>query len=151
MAAGHLPVTMDYRVYRSTAELESTGYIELGPGRYTGKHWQRGFVFVWEDAFGMAEGILAKHFPAYDHFGMNDIPKEVALRIASEWREAAERLLGREADERPRLLKLHASFRVGLNEEVRAHPLEISGMLRDLAEAVEGFAGQAAWITVLGI
>lgn len=148
---GQLAVTMDYRVYRSTAELESTGYIELGPGRYAGKHWQPGFVFVWEHAFGMAEGILATHFPAYDHFGMNDIPKEVALRVASEWREAARRLPGSDAEERPRLLKLDASVRVGLSEEVRAHPLEISGMLRDLADAVEGFAREAAWITVLGI
>jgi len=36
--------------------------MEIGPGRYAGRHWQDGFLFVSEDAFGMAEGILAATF-----------------------------------------------------------------------------------------
>jgi hypothetical protein len=40
---------MDYRIRHNKAELDSTGYMEIGPGRYTGSHWQDGFIFVWED------------------------------------------------------------------------------------------------------
>ena len=65
---GHKEIRgMDYRVRRTKAELDSSGYMEIGPGQYSGKHWQDGFLFVWEDAFGMAEGIIVKHYPDYDH------------------------------------------------------------------------------------
>lgn len=70
-------------------ELDSTGYMEIGPGRYNKKHWQPGFLFIWEDAFGMAEGIVTKHFPSYDHFGMNDISNKIGKEIITEWRTAA--------------------------------------------------------------
>ena len=85
---------MDYRVRRAKSELESTGYIEIGPGKYSGEHWQDGFLFIWEDAFGMAEGILTKHFPKYDHFSMNYIPKDIGQKIVAEWRDVADRLPG---------------------------------------------------------
>lgn len=61
---------MDYVIRQHPHEFDSTGYMELGPGRYAGKHWQDGFRFVWEDAFGMGEGIVARHLSEYDHFGM---------------------------------------------------------------------------------
>jgi len=38
---------------------------------------------------GTAEGIVVKHFPAYDPLSMNSIPKNVGCRIAAEWREVA--------------------------------------------------------------
>ena len=57
-----------------------------------GKHWQDGFLFVWEDAFGMAEGIVLKHFKDYDHFEMNDIPKNVGKLITVDWKKAASTL-----------------------------------------------------------
>ncbi|MFZ4396090.1 MAG: hypothetical protein ACOYOU_10745 [Kiritimatiellia bacterium] len=69
---------MDYQIRADSKELDPTGYMEIGPGRYNKKHWQPGFLFIWEDAFGMAEGIVTKHFPSYDHFGMNDISKKIA-------------------------------------------------------------------------
>ena len=55
---------MDYRIRRNPEELDSTGYVEIGPGEYSGHHWQKSFLFVWEDAFVHAEGIVRKHFPA---------------------------------------------------------------------------------------
>jgi hypothetical protein len=78
---------VDYRVRRETSELDSTGYVEIGPGKYDGTHSQDGFLFVWEDAFDMAEGIVAKHVPTYDHFSITDIPKEVGQKVIAEWRD----------------------------------------------------------------
>ena len=79
---------IDYNIYRNVADLDSTGLFEIGPGRYSGKHWQDRFVFVWEDAFACAEGIVIRHFPDYDHFSMNDIQSDVGLKITSAWRNA---------------------------------------------------------------
>jgi hypothetical protein len=102
---------VDYRVRRESSELDSTGYVEIGPGKYAGKHWQDGFLFVWEDAFAMAEGIVAKHVPNYDHFSMTDIPKEVGRKVIAEWRAAADRLPGMSVDEARAALNLQSSYR----------------------------------------
>lgn len=40
------PKAMDYRIRKTKAELDSTGFMEIGPGRYSGEHWQEGFLFV---------------------------------------------------------------------------------------------------------
>ena len=100
---------MDYRIRRDPAELDSTGYIEIGPGRYAGRHWQPGFLFVWEDAFGMAEGIVVRHLPEYDHFDMNDIPRAVGLTIVADWRSAAAQLPVLNEDAAHHILNLEAS------------------------------------------
>ncbi len=57
------------------------GYVEIGPGVYSGKHWQDGFLFVEEKAFLLAAGIVAKHFPDYDHFSMNNLPNVIGRRV----------------------------------------------------------------------
>ena len=142
---------MDYVVRRVVSDLDSTGYVEIGPGKYAGKHWQDGFVFVWEDAFGAAEGILAKHFPAYDHFDMNDVPRAVGLAVAADWRDVAERLPRMTVDEAHDALNLEATFSVRIDREVEEHGAEIAGMLRELADALEQFYAEGEWVCVLGL
>lgn len=80
---------IDLTVYRTPAELTSTAYFEIGPGRYNGKHWQPGFVFLSENAFNMAEPIFVRHDPEFDHYGMNDIERSVGMAIAADLRTAA--------------------------------------------------------------
>jgi hypothetical protein len=142
---------MDYVIRRRADELDSTGYVEIGPGRYTGKHWQDGFLFVWEDAFGMAEGIVAKHLPAYDHFEMNEIPRDVGLAITAEWRDVAAKLRALSPVEAHAALNLDASYHARLNEELSSHREEIAQLLRELAEECERFYLQGDWICVLGM
>ncbi|MBM4394662.1 MAG: hypothetical protein FJ087_03105 [Deltaproteobacteria bacterium] len=93
------PGTADWGVRRTPGELDSTAYIEIGPGRYSGKHWQAGFVFIGEAAFLMAEGLVRREFPGYDRFGINEIPAEVGTRIIEAWRAASTRLVGVSPDE----------------------------------------------------
>ena len=142
---------MDYAIRRHASELDSTGYIEVGPGRYDGRHWQDGFLFVWEDAFGMAEGILAKHLPEYDHFGMNDVPKVIGLAVVSEWRRVAEALPAMGADEASDALNLIATYSSRLDDEVIQRRSEIATLLRELADACEHFYAQGDWVCVLGM
>ena len=128
---------MDYEIRRNKAELDSTGYMEIGPGKYSGKHWQEGFIFVWEDAFGMAEGIVMKYFKEYDHFGMNDIPKEIGISISSEWLKAASNLNDASEEECQELLNLDAVYRNYMAAEVSENKQSIIEMLNELAQSFE--------------
>jgi hypothetical protein len=142
---------MDYRVYRSKEELESTGFIEIGPGKYSGEHWLEGFVFIWEDAFALAEGIVAKHFPEYDHFAMNDIPEEVGRLVTSEWRDVASRIDFITSEQLHSALSLESSYCHFLETELQAYREGIGSMLRDLANECDGFYERGEWICILGV
>ena len=150
-ATGAPPTTVDYTVYRRTADLESTGYVEIGPGRHAGRHWQDGFLFVWADAFGMAEGIIARHLPGYDHFEMNDVPRAAGLRIIADWRAAADRLPTLDAAAAHAALDLDASYGCRLDDEPEAHRTEIAAMLGELADACERFYRDGEWVCMLGL
>lgn len=125
--------------------------MEIGPGKYSGKHWQDGFLFVWEDAFGMAEGILTKHFPRYDHFSMNDIPKGVGQKVVAEWRDVADRLPGMSPEQAHTALNLSAAYRDLLDSEVASHRNEIANMLCELADACSDFYSREDWVCILGM
>jgi hypothetical protein len=151
LTLGRWALHMDYRIRRRESELDSTGYIEVGPGRYSGAHWQDRFLFVWEDAFGMAEGILMKHLPSYDHFGMNDLPKDIGRKVTTEWREVAGRLSNMSAEQVHAALNLGASYRARLDAEVIPHRAEIASMLRELADACDEFYEQEDCVCILGM
>ena len=142
---------VDYRIRQKPEELDSTGYIEIGPGKYSGKHWQDGFLFVWGDAFGMAEGIITRHFPDYDHFAMNDIPKHSGRQITAEWRDAATRLHQMDPEQSHAALNLHASYPLDLDKEMGSHKSEIATMLRSLAQECDEFYREEDWICILGM
>ena len=141
---------VDYRIRRNKHELDSTGYVEIGPGKYSGEHWQDGFLFVWEDAFGLAEGIVMKHFPAYDSLSMNDIPSAVGRKVAAEWREVAARLDGMKPVEVSTALNLPPSSQ-DLNAEIAERKSDIEAMLRELAEGLDGFCDHEDWVCILGM
>jgi hypothetical protein len=145
---------VDYLLRYHPEELDSTGYIEIGPGPYRGRHWQPGFVFVWEDAFTFAEGIIATHAREYDHFSMNDIPSPVACEIAMDWRRAADlldRALLKQAGDALHLERAYHGATGETREQLETRAPEIATMLRKLAEAVERYAERAECVAVLGI
>ena len=143
---------MDYRIRRSKAELDSTGYVEIVPGKYSGSHWQDGALFVWEDAFGMAEGLIAKHVPEYDHLAMNDIPRDVGERITAEWREVAARLHEMTATQARNALNLQTACGDLLEAgEFATHRGDIATMLESLAEDCDAFYQRGEWVCILGV
>ncbi len=142
---------MDYEIRRNKDELDSTGYMEIGPGKYSGKHWQEGFIFVWEDAFSMAEGIVIKYFKDYDHFGMNDIPKEIGISISSEWFKAASTLNYTSEEKYQELLNLDAVYRNNMATEVSENKQSIIKMLNELAQSFEQFYQTEDWVCILGV
>lgn len=141
---------MDYLLRRSKQELSSTNFLEIGPGKYVGNHWQEGFLFVWDGAFVVAEGILSKHFPEYDHYAMNDLPEEIGEKVIAEWRAVARQLERLELADARRALNL-ANADPDLDHELVAHRRDIARMLRELSDECEKFYQQSEWICVLGI
>lgn len=143
---------IDYTIYRKAESLEGTGYFEIGPGRYSGKHWQEGFVFIWEDAFASAEGIIIRHFPDYDHFAMNDIQKDIGSKIISEWRSAARKLqLVADSSETAELLNIKESYGLQLEPIAFSDCDKIAEMLLEIADECESFYKSDEWICVLGM
>lgn len=143
---------IDYSIYRNAVALDSTGFFEIGPGRYSGKHWQDGFVFVWEDAFATAEGLVVRYFPDYDHFSMNDIQKGVGLKITGAWRDASTKLnFVRDSSETAELLNIKESYRNHLEPIAFSDRERIAVMLSQLADECESFYKSDEWICMLGM
>lgn len=143
---------IDYKIYRNVAALDSTGLFEIGPGRYSGKHWQNGFVFVREDAFATAEGIVIQNFAGYDHFSMNDIQRNTGLKITSAWRDAAMKLnFVRDSSETAELLNIKESYRNHLEPIAFSDRESIAVLLSQLADECESFYKSDEWICILGM
>ncbi len=141
---------MDYRLRHRKEELVSTNFLEIGPGKYVGAHWQEGFLFVWDEAFIVTEGILAKHFPDFDHYAMNNLPEEIGEKVIAEWRDVANRLDRLDPAAARRALQL-VNDDPELDRELATRRHEIARMLRELADECEKFYQQSEWICVLGI
>ncbi len=74
------------------SKLEGTCYIEIVPGKYQTKHWQKNSLFINEEAFGFIEPIFERFINGYDHYSMNDASKTEWLKIINELEELNELL-----------------------------------------------------------
>jgi hypothetical protein len=142
---------MDFLIHRRLSELQGTDYIEIGPGKYSKKHWQHGFLFISEYAFGTAEGIIARHFTNYDHFAPNDIPKNVGQKITADWAHVADLLDQMTSGQIGHVLNLNESFLRYIDSDIESHRADIAGMLRSLTVACDEFYRQGDWICILGM
>lgn len=127
-----------------------TDYIEIAPGIFSGLHWQDGYLFVAEDDFLPAEGIVRKYFEDYDHYGMNNIPIADAKLIAGTWAAAAVILPSIEIDcIRDTLHLFNTSDAVIL--EIAEHRIGISRMLKELAHECMCFINEKGTFCILGL
>jgi hypothetical protein len=142
---------MDYTVYRDANKLGSTGFIEIGVGNYSGRHWQEGFLFVWEDAFTIAEGIVARHHASYDHCGMNDIPRESGLAIAKDLRSAAAAVPTIDGPDAIRLLALPRWLIESFLREFPEQRFQMQALLEAIASTLEQAYVAEDYACILGV
>ncbi len=73
---------MDFSIIWNQDGRHSSGYMEILPGDYKGKCWNRESVFIREDEFeNSLEPIFALHAPAFDHYGNTAIGKDQCWAI----------------------------------------------------------------------
>ncbi|MCX7167846.1 MAG: hypothetical protein NTV11_16435 [Rhodocyclales bacterium] len=73
---------MDFRIIWNQDGRQDSGYMELLPGEYTGKCWNRESAFIREDEFADAlESIFARHAPDFDHYGNTAIGNDQCWAI----------------------------------------------------------------------
>ena len=142
---------MNFQIKRNKSELDSTGYMEIGPGKYAGDHWQEGFIFVWNGDFWVAEGIIRKHFEGYDHLDMNDIPYEVGKKIISEWDDASRNIMDATPSVIKQTLLLHQTPSFDHVSEVIEAQHTISALLADLSVEVNEFYKRGEYVCILGM
>lgn len=142
---------MDYRIRQSSEELESTGFIEIGPGKFNGKHWNKGFIFIWEDAFGMAEGIISKHNSDYDHFAFNDLNKQQGNLIIQDWKKAADLIDNNDLESALIVLNANDTYGSEMIDELKDFKDSIQQMLVGLCTFCEEHYRTNDWMCVLGV
>ena len=144
---------MQYQVHR-VKDFEGTDWVEVGPGKYDGKHWQPGYLYIWEVDFVPAEVIVGRHLADYDHFAMNDIPRDVGLAIVNDWRQVGAELLG---STRQGLKILSERGNVDMSplsidpKSIEANRNQIASMLETLASSCEEFIRDADGFCILGL
>ncbi|MBK8974029.1 MAG: hypothetical protein IPM37_22670 [Hahellaceae bacterium] len=99
----------------------------------------------------MVEGIIKKHFGQYDHFEMNNIPKEIGTRIYLEWRDVSANLKTAGEGEYQMLLNLDDVYRFNMARRVGEDLEAIRQLLNDLSAAFERFYAAEDWVCILGV
>lgn len=61
------------RTLKDKSDLEGTAYIELLPGKYAGKCWNKSSLFLDEATFGFFEKIVERSLPEYDHYAFTEV------------------------------------------------------------------------------
>lgn len=138
---------IDFTIFTNPNDLQSTGFIEIGPGKYNHTHWNQGFIFIWDDAFWYAEGIIMRHMPTYDHFEMNDIDSETGGKIIEDWLSISDC----PNDQLVHRLNLSAVFRDPNNAFVHASPPEVKNMIRTLGITCKPWNDSNNGFCVLGM
>jgi len=123
---------------------------------------QDGFLFIEEEAFFLADGIIAKHFEKYGHFGPNEIPKDIGQKITAEWEHVAALMGQMTSEEICAALNLNGAFagiwpgqaeamRADFVSEIDNHRTDIARFLLSLARAFNAFYREGDWIYIEGV
>lgn len=125
--------------------------LEIGIGKFTGEYHLEGSLFIDEDDFAIADGIVRKHIPRFTIYDTINVPKKIGSRIAYDWKEAA-RLLPRATDERVlRLLNICDYAAPHIIKEFRHRPEAAVNMLGEMAKYVTDAYQRHRWIRIVGI
>jgi len=142
---------VDFRIARSLAEAKGTNYFGIGGGIFNDSYWEVGRYYVHSDVFWLLDGIIAKHFPSYDEYGINNIRLDVARKITADWREAAPCLTTSNLQDIVSILNLGQMRQDLVGPEIEAHRSEIATLLLNTAEFIEKCLETANWVNIDGL
>jgi hypothetical protein len=64
--------------------LEGTCYVEIKPGKYTDKHWNKESIYFTDETFTYFSIAIEKHYKKYCLWGTNEIDKQTWELIITE-------------------------------------------------------------------
>jgi hypothetical protein len=140
---------MDYEILTLEEKCSRTDMIEIGPGKYSGKHWQVGFIFLDESDFMYAEEVIHSFYADYDHYEMNTISTKTGVKIVEGWRELAKQvptLPVEELVERFRFRQSSVEY-----ERINRERENIEKYLLQLSTRVETILSQDEFFCILGV
>jgi len=125
--------------------------VEIFPGKYCNKPDHKDFLYVDEDVFFYVERMIYRYFEEYEHWGSNDIPKEIGLKIINDWRISGNKLDKLSAREAYLELGYNLSDinDFAMNSMVEEKRL-IAKLMLDLASECEKIYQENDWMCILG-
>lgn len=144
-------IVRNYLIYSDTSKLHGTDYVGVGSGRHTGKYVSKGYIFIEEDSFVVAEGIIKRHCSRYDHNEINNISRTKGSKVATDLRVAAESILACINDDILSLLEYKGDSSPKAVSEFIKQKVPISKMLVGLADYMDNSYENDEWICVLGV
>jgi hypothetical protein len=146
-------VTLMSWLLTDPSALKGTVYFEFLPGRYAGECWQRGSIFLTEQAFAHIEPIFAKHRPDYDHYAFVEIPRSQWEPILQDLEAMAEFLHSRPAASEvcERVGFFAARNKEAFVQELESNVAQLRTTLVDLLRWIRDRLASNDAISVLGI
>ena len=120
--------------------LQGTCYVEIKPGKYTGKHWNKESIFFTDETFTYFSNAIEKHYKKYSLWGMSEISRVTWKLIVEELENIKLFLMDNpKADE----LKDHIGF-FYLDTTEKNFKENLNQNVNDLVKVISDFQ---TWIT----
>ncbi|MFT8322950.1 MAG: hypothetical protein ABF649_18940 [Bacillus sp. (in: firmicutes)] len=64
--------------------LKDSCYVEIKPGKYTSKHWNKESIYFTDETFTYLTPAIIKHYKRYSLWGMSEINRQTWSQIIAE-------------------------------------------------------------------
>jgi hypothetical protein len=78
------PYKDDLTIYHAKEEFEGTCYVEILPSKFSGKHFNKGSIFINDEVFGLFQWAFKRYIPAYDPWGDFNVSSVKMKKLASD-------------------------------------------------------------------
>jgi hypothetical protein len=135
--------------FKSLAELDDSGFVEIACGKHT-KRWKKDSIYLDEDAFVVAGGIIRKYYPKFFHYGDElDVSKVKGRKLVSDWHRASKELKEPEVDPFVAVNLDSAFFREVQGRNMKRNRARIANFLKKLADTCEGLLEKDSWFSIV--
>ena len=144
---------LDFRVYHSKEEFEGTCYMEIKPSKYERKYWEKGSIFIEEEAFYIFEWAFQRHLKQYDHYGAITVSSSSMIKVANELRTFEKMICEGKAIEEFRTYcrMITTTLKDDLECALRFQRKELLTAASEISEWIHDRANETRHFAILGI
>lgn len=86
------PYMDNLTIFHAKDEFEGTCYVEIMPSKFVGKHFNKGSIYINDEAFGLFQWAFQRYIPRYDPWGEFNVTSLKMSKTASDL-EAFEKMI----------------------------------------------------------